>query len=102
MGIERTPPVLAGTGTVTQVASSATVVNLLVANVGRLGVVIENVSTAILYVKFGATATTTSFTYLMAANTRLDLRQARVEYTGLITGIWASANGNAYVTELTA
>lgn len=92
----------ASTATLANVASSITSVTLLAANADRLGTVIENESTAVLYVKFGSTASATSYTYLVAANTRLDLRSASIEYTGIITGIWAAANGNARVTELSA
>ena len=95
------PQARSSTATLSNVASSATSVTLLAANVNRLGVVIENESTAVLYVKFGATASATSYTYLVAANTRLDTRSARIEYTGIIDGIWAAANGNARITELT-
>lgn len=95
------PQARSSTATLANVASSITSVTLLAANADRLGTVIENESTSVLYVKFGATASATSYTYLVAANTRLDLRSASTEYTGIITGIWVTANGNARVTELT-
>ena len=101
---ERTSrPLQAATATLSNVASSASSVTLLAANTGRLGVVIVNDSTAILYVKFGSTASTTSFTYQVAATMgTLDLTDVPVVYTGIITGIWATANGNARITELSA
>ena len=90
----------AGTATLANVASSITAVTLLAANAGRLGMVIENESTSVLYVKFGTAASATSYTYSMAANTRLDTRSSRSEYTGIVTGIWVTANGSARTTEL--
>lgn len=81
------------------VASSATSVTLLAANAARRGAVIYNDSTAVLYVKFGATASATSFTYYVAPGQHLEF--PNVTYTGVIDGIWASANGSARVTELT-
>jgi len=91
----------ASTATLANVASSISSVTLLAAAAGRLGMVIENESTSVLYVKFGSAASATSYSYLVAANGRLDTRSAASEYTGIITGIWASANGSARTTELT-
>ena len=87
------------TPTLSNVASSATSVTILASNASRRGAVIQNDSTAILYLKYGATASTTSFVYKLAAGDTLviDLNQL---YTGIIDGIWASANGFARVTEL--
>lgn len=84
--------------TTANVASSGSNVTLLAARVGRRGAYIFNDSTQILYVKLGATATTTSFTHKMAAG---DVwRVEPHEYNGIIDGIWASANGFARVTEI--
>ena len=83
--------------TVTKVASSATNVTLLAGNYGRLGCYIYNDSTAILYVKCGATAVVAdSFTVQLATETGWEVPAG---YTGRIDGIWASANGAAMVTE---
>lgn len=84
--------------TVTSVNSSASNVTLLAANQGRRGAYIYNDSTAVLYVKLGATASTSSFTVQMASETGW---QVPDNYTGIIDGIWASANGSAMVTEIT-
>ena len=88
------------TAAVTSVASSATVVTLLAANPARLGLVIYNDSTAALHVKFGTAASTSSFTVQMATETVYTLPDNPI-YTGIVTGIWASANGFALITELT-
>lgn len=80
------------------VAASASNVTLLAANAARRGATIMNDSTAILYVKFGATASTTSFHVKMAAGSYLEVPFG---YTGIIDGIWASATGDARVGEFT-
>lgn len=92
------PPAATG-ASLSNVASSATSVTLLAANAARRGAVIHNDSTAALYVKFGATASATSFTYLLTAGAVLEFPLPT--YVGVVDGIWASANGNARCTELT-
>jgi hypothetical protein len=62
--------------------------------------VIFNDSTQVLYIKFGATASATSYTVQVAAGGYYELPMP--VYTGIIDGIWASANGNARVTEMVA
>lgn len=89
--------IAASTATTTTVASSATNVTLLSANSNRISCSIQNESSAILYVKFGATATTSSYKVQIAANTHYQLPFPC--YTGRIDGIWASANGNARISE---
>lgn len=84
------------TATVASVASSATNVTLFAAAVGVSGRTIYNDSTAVLYVKFGATASTGSYTVQIAANGYYEFPAA--VYAGQVDGIWASANGNARVT----
>ena len=91
-------PAPSTTPTVTQKTSSATSITLLSANSARVGASIFNASTALLYVKLGATASTTSYTVRISTNGYYELVPG---YTGIIDGIWASANGFAYVTELT-
>lgn len=88
----------AQTATLTNVASSATSVTVLAANNARKGAQFYNDSTQILYLKFGTTASTSSFTVPLAAATYYELPAG---YVGRIDGIWASANGNARVTEIT-
>lgn len=88
----------AQTATLSNVASSATTVTILAANASRIGATIYNDSTQGVYVKFGTTASTTSFTVLLATNTYYEVPAG---YTGRIDGIWVSANGNARVTEIT-
>jgi hypothetical protein len=93
---------------VSVVASSASAVQLLAANTLRRkdasgpSVVIANASTAILYILLSDGASgevsATRYTYQIAAN---GAPQEIWGYSGQIRGIWASANGQAAVTELT-
>lgn len=86
-----------GAATVAQVASSITSVTLLAANTARRGFVLFNDSTAILSIKFGATASATSKTVNLGAGQTYEAGPNT--YTGRVDGIWAAVNGNAYVTE---
>jgi hypothetical protein len=91
--------VVSSTATVTQVASSATSVALLAANSARNKGMLTNASTAILYVLLGSgTASTTNYSFTVAASGVANLPDG---FTGPVTGIWASANGYAYLTEMT-
>jgi hypothetical protein len=95
-------PIAASTGVQSIVASSAASVTILAANANRRGALIWNDSTQILYILLvtGGTASTTVYTLQIAPQQLFDLQRVSV-YTGAIIGIWASANGNARVTELT-
>ncbi len=86
-----------GTSAVTQVTSANTTGTLLASNSARVGATIQNDSTQVLYLKLGATASTTSYTCKMASGSYYEVPFG---YTGIIDGIWASANGFAYVTEM--
>jgi len=91
------------TATLSNVAGSATSVTLLSANSSRIGATITNDSSAVLYIKFGTTASTTSYTVVLAgaASAPFSYYEVPAGYTGRIDGIWASAAGNARVTEMT-
>ena len=82
--------------TLTNVASSASNVTLIAANANLKLLTVFNDSTAILYLKYGATASTTSYTVRIAAGGYFEMPQPI--YTGVIDGIWASANGSARIT----
>lgn len=86
------------TATLSNVSSSATSVTLLASNASRIGATIHNDSTQDLYVKFGTTASTSSFTVKMNPQSYYEVP---FTYTGRIDGIWSSANGAARITELT-
>lgn len=91
----------ASTATISTVADNAASVQLLAANVSRLGASIENDSSAVLYVKLGTTASITDYT---AQVNRNGYYEVPFSYTGRIDGIWASdpGDGAARITELTA
>ena len=82
--------------TLANVASSATSVTLFAAAGTVSARAIYNDSTAVLYVKFGATASTTSYTVQLASGAYYEFPQP--VYAGLVDGIWASANGSARLT----
>lgn len=81
------------------VASSASSVTLLSERLGRLGFSIYNDSTQVLYVKYGATASSSSYTVQVVAG---GFFEDPFAYSGRVDGIWASANGNARVTQVFA
>lgn len=88
------------TGTLSNVSGSASSVTLLASNTSRLGATIYNDSSAILYIKLNSgAASTTSFTYKAMPEAYYEVP---FNYTGAITGIWASATGSARVEEFTA
>lgn len=88
----------ASTASHTNVSASASNVTLLSSNANRLGATIYNDSTAVLYVKLGATASTTSFVTKLYQD---DYYEVPFNYTGIIDGIWASATGAARIVEFT-
>ena len=91
----------ASSSTVTNVAASATNVTLKASNASRKALYIFNAGTNNLFVKLGATATTTtSFTAMIAPNGFWELPDYQI-YTGIVDGIWTATGGNgALVTEL--
>lgn len=87
-------------GSVGQVAISATSVTVLTANAVRQSAFIYNATSQNLFLRFGTTAATTAFySVRLTSNAFFEVPGS---YTGAITGIWASATGggNALVTEL--
>lgn len=82
----------------TSVAGSATSVTLLASNASRVGATIFNDSSATLYIKLGATASTTSFVTKLYTD---QYYEVPFGYTGVIDGIWSSATGSARMVELT-
>jgi hypothetical protein len=81
----------------TNVASTIASVLLLAANNSRRSATIVNDSTQILFVKYGTTASATSYTHKLESGDELIID----DYSGVIHGIWDVANGNARVTETT-
>lgn len=101
-GTLSTTAAAAGTSVLTNVASSAASVTVLAANANRLAFTLYNDSTQPVNVKFGTTASATSFTKRLLPNDLLTTKDIGVNYTGRIDGIWDAANGSMRVTELTA
>lgn len=91
---------IATTATLANVNDQATNATLQAANANRVGWSCFNDSTSDLYVKFGATASATSFTVKVLAGQYYEM--PKPVYTGIIDGIWtADASGAARLTELT-
>lgn len=80
-----------------RVASSATVIDLVAANASRRALKIFNESTAVLYVKDGNACSITDYSVQVAAGGYYEWPLPI--YTGKVTGLWASANGAAQITE---
>lgn len=80
----------------TQIPAAASNTVLFAAQATTNARTIYNDSTATLYVKFGATASTTSYTVQIASQGYYEFPQPC--YSGEVDGIWTAANGNAYVT----
>lgn len=88
------------TATVTSLASSATSAQLLASTAGRLGLLLSNTDANDVYVKYGTTASLTSFTVKIPGNYYWEMPHP--VYTGRIDAIWAAdGTGSLYATELT-
>jgi hypothetical protein len=96
---------LSTTATLTNIAASATSVQLLVANAARFGASIVNDADRVLRVKPGATASTTSFSKILGLKDTNGIGgqwDVDANYTGRVDGIWDSGpTGAARVTEYT-
>mgnify|MGYP000636460424 CR=1 FL=1 len=88
----------ATTSTLNNVAGSTSSVTLLAQNSNRINASIFNDSSAILYVKLGTTASTSSFTIRLLPYSYWEIPES---YTGIIDGIWSNSTGYARVDELT-
>lgn len=85
-------------GSSTSVGASVSNVTLLTANPNRVGATIFNESASDLYIKLGSTASLTSYTVRLISEAYYE---TPFNYTGAIDGIWATATGNARITEFT-
>lgn len=92
-----TVPGVSGTDTITSVTAATASTTVLAANTSRKGAVFFNDSTAILYLAFAATASTTSYTVQIPPGGYYEL--PRPIRQAIITGIWSAANGSVKVTE---
>ncbi len=91
------------TGTKASVTSAATSTALVAANTNRKTLIITNESTAVLYIDLtGGTASATSYSVSLGPTaSSVSPSFTITNFTGPVTGIWASANGFARITELT-
>ena len=89
---------MANVSNLANVASSASNVTIMAASEARRAAAVYNDSAAILYLKFGATATTSSFTVEIPSQGYYEFPQPC--YSGIVDGIWSAADGAARVTEL--
>jgi hypothetical protein len=86
--------------TPTTVASAAADTTLKALNRNRIGMTVYNDSTSTLYLKYGTGASATSYTVRISGGGYWEMPVPI--YTGAVNGNWVSADGSAYVTELTA
>lgn len=84
------------TPSIARVATSTTVATLQASNTARKELIIVNEAATVLYVKFGATATTTDYTVQIAAGGTY----IEDKYTGVVTAILGAGSSNAQVTEI--
>lgn len=85
--------------TVSQVSRSGSAVTLAAPNLARRGLNIANESSVMMFVKLGALATGSDFTVKLPPRANYELPFP--DYTGLVTGVWATAGaGFAAVTEM--
>lgn len=95
-GTVTTSPVVSNTATVTQITSTGVNQTLLAANVSRKKLYLFFQS-GVWYVKFGATASTTSFTIqITASNTTF----SDMTWTGQVDAICTTSNKLVNITEL--
>lgn len=88
------------TATLSSLASAATSAQLLAANTSRKGVLIHNTDANALKIKYGTTASASSYSVNIPSNGYWEMPQPI--YAGRIDAIWdADGAGSAYVTELT-
>lgn len=98
-GTLTTNQITSSLATLTNVSGSAVNVTLLASNASRKMAMIYNDSASNLFVKFGTTASNTSYTVRLVSQAYYELPQPT--YTGRIDGIWNAAVGAARITELT-
>jgi len=86
--------------TLSNVAGAASSTTLAAANTARLGLFLFNDSNKDCFIKYGTTASVTSFTVKLPPEGHHFIDGPI--YNGRVDGIWSSANGFMRVTELTA
>jgi hypothetical protein len=95
--------IVSQTSTVTRLGASLSAITLLASNTARIGACIMNDSSAVLYLKLGAAASTSSWTARLGANDANGnggYYEVPFGYSGIITGLWSALAGACAVTEL--
>jgi len=89
--------------TIDAVDSGGASVEIVPANAARIGLHIVNTDTADLFIRYGGTATATSYTVKIAAGADWTMPPTYT-YTGSIVGIWGGTpgSGQAVYTEIEA
>jgi hypothetical protein len=72
---------------------------MLASNTARRAFNLYNDSSSAVYIKFGSSASTTSFTVKLAAAGYYE--SPTLVYRGIVTAIWDTATGSMRITELT-
>ncbi len=90
--------VVSSTAVLATLASSTSTQVALAANSDRKGFLLFNDSTTNCFVAFAATASTSTFTMKLIPG--MTYQNEAIIYTGIISAIWDSANGNLRITEL--
>jgi hypothetical protein len=84
-------------------ASTKANIPIIAANANRKGLIIQNVSLATLYLKFGASCTSAVFAMSLAASSSSNSPALQmineVVYCGAITGCWSAVDGFVAITE---
>jgi hypothetical protein len=99
-GTLSTTPASAATSALTNVVSAATSATALAANANRLGMTFNNDADVPCYLKYGTTASASSFTRKLLPGEQWE---PSINYTGRVDVIWdATPTGSLRVTELSA
>lgn len=89
-----------GSANLSKVDSATSSATLLAANPGRIGLIVQNTDANAVYLKYGTTASATSFTVKIPANDGY-WEMPQPAYTGRIDVLWAGdGSGSAFYTEL--
>lgn len=90
----------ASTATLTSVTATASSTMLIDSNANRSGLIVFNDGDKTLYLKYGTTASATSYTVQIASGGYWEMPSPT--YTGRIDGIWAAtpSSGAARITEV--
>lgn len=87
----------ASDSTVNPVPASVSNTILLTAKTNRRAAFVFNDSSSILYLKLATNAAQNSFTRKVAAQEFVEIP---ANYSGIVTGVWATADGSALITEI--